>query len=170
MLSMSPAMSAGQAGRYFSKEDYYLRSTELGENSKWCGEGAQALGLDGPVREEEFRALCHGDGPSGKRIVNYNKTHDKAADAAVETHRAGNDCTFSAPKSVSIAYAAGFDSAKDAHDAAVGSIAGYLEKHHSFYRSPSGLQHGKLVAAKFDHTTSRHTRTSTRSCTRISSS
>ena len=33
MLSMSNAMSAGQAGGDFSKEDYYLRDAELGQNA-----------------------------------------------------------------------------------------------------------------------------------------
>ena len=27
------------------------------ENSLWCGRGSRDLGLEGPVREEEFRAL-----------------------------------------------------------------------------------------------------------------
>ena len=74
MLSMSHAMNAGQAGGYFSKEDYYLRDAELGQNSGWCGEGAKALGLDGSVHEEEFRSLCRGEDPGGRRIVSYRRT------------------------------------------------------------------------------------------------
>jgi hypothetical protein len=83
MLSMSKAMNAGQAGGYFSKEDYYLRDAELGQNSKWCGEGARALGLDGPVREEDVRSLCRGEDPGGNRIVSYKLTHDKGTGAVV---------------------------------------------------------------------------------------
>ena len=155
MLSRPQAMNAGQAGGYFSKEDYYLRDAELGGNSRWCGEGARALGLEGPVREEEFRALCRGEDPGGKRIIKYKPTRDEVT-GAPEKHRAGNDCTFSAPKSVSIAYAAGGDAVKEAHDAAMVTIAAHLERHYSFYRPPGRLEHGSLVAAKFDHATSRN--------------
>ena len=156
MLSLSPAMSAGQAGGYFAKEDYYLREAELGGNSRWCGEGARALGLDGPVAEQDFRALCQGEAPGGERLVGYKQTRDPATGALIESHRAGNDCTFSAPKSVSVAYASGVDAVKEAHDAAVLSVARHLEEYHCFYRTPEGLKVGKLVAAKFDHATSRN--------------
>lgn len=138
MLSKPQAMNAGQVGGYFSKEDYYLRDAELGHNSGWCGEGARALRLDGPVREEEFRALCRGEDPGGNRIISYKLRYDKETGATIEEHRAGNDCTFSAPKSVSIAYAAGGDAVKEAHDAAVLSIAEHLQRHYSFYRTPGG--------------------------------
>jgi hypothetical protein len=65
MMSVSPGMGAGQAGRYFSREDYYLREAELGDNSRWLGQGTEALGLQGPVGEAEFRALCRGEDPAG---------------------------------------------------------------------------------------------------------
>ncbi|WP_263634491.1 MobF family relaxase [Geomonas subterranea] len=74
----------------------------------------------------------------------------------VETHRAGNDCTFSAPKSVSIAYAAGVDQARDAHDSAVRSVLFHMEEHYCHYRSADGIGCGDMVAAKFDHATSRN--------------
>jgi conjugative relaxase-like TrwC/TraI family protein len=156
MLSLSPAMSAGQAGGYFSKEDYYLREADLGDNSRWCGEGARELGLEGPVQEDDFRALCRGEAPGGERLVGFKQTRDHETGALIETHRAGNDCTFSPPKSVSVTYACGVDGVKEAHDAAVLSVARHLEEHHSFYRTPEGLKAGKLVAAKFDHATSRN--------------
>jgi conjugative relaxase-like TrwC/TraI family protein len=156
MLSISPAMGAGQACGYFSREDYYLREAEQGDNSRWCGEGARELGLSGPIGEEEFRALCRGESPEGERLVGYKQTREPESGALVESHRAGNDCTFSAPKSVSVAYAAGVDAVKEAHDAAVLSVVRHLEEHHSFYRTPDGLRPGKLVAAKFDHATSRN--------------
>jgi len=156
MLSLSPAMTAGQAGGYFSREDYYLREAELADNSRWCGEGARALGLEGPVQEEDFRALCRGETPGGERLVGFKQTRDPETGALIETHRAGNDCTFSPPKSVSVAYACGVDAVKEAHDAAVLSVARHLEEHHCFFRTPEGLKAGKLVAAKFDHATSRN--------------
>ncbi|MBJ6752685.1 relaxase domain-containing protein [Geomonas sp. Red421] len=74
----------------------------------------------------------------------------------VETHRAGNDCTFSAPKSVSIAHATGVDQVREAHDEAVLSVLSHLEEHYCHYRTPEGSKCGDMVAAKFDHATSRN--------------
>ena len=157
MMSISKGMNAGQAGGYFSKEDYYLKGVEQGDNSLWVGKGSEALGLAGEVRERDFRAVCRGEEPAtGARMVAPKITRDKESGLHVETHRSGNDCTFSAPKSVSIAYAAGVAGIKEAHDAAVLSVAGHLEKHYSHYRSPQGIKGGGLVAAKFDHATSRN--------------
>ncbi|BCG45563.1 hypothetical protein GEOBRER4_n0319 [Citrifermentans bremense] len=155
MMSVSPGMAAGQAGGYFSREDYYLGGLEEG-SSHWYGRGATALGLDGPVAEEEFRALCRGEDPEGNRIVAPKLSRDPESGLLVETHRAGNDCTFSAPKSVSIAYAAGMDLVREAHDAAVLSVLSHMEEHYSHYRSPEGIRCGDMVAAKFDHATSRN--------------
>ena len=154
MLSIR-LMNAAQAGVYFSKEDYYLRDAELGANSRWCGEGARALGLEGAVGEEEFRPLCRGEDPGGNRIIGYQVSHDESG-ATVEKHRAGIDCTFSAPKSVGIGYAAGVDGVKQAHDAAVLSMARHLERRYNFYKASGELRHGGLTAAKFDHATSRN--------------
>jgi len=154
MLSIR-AMNAAQAGGYFSKEDYYLRDAELGANSGWCGEGARALGLEGAVGEEEFRALCRGEDPFGSRIIDYQLSYDESG-APVEKHRAGIDCTFSAPKSLGIGYAAGVDGLKQAHDAAVLSMARHLERRYCFYKATGELQHGGLTAAMFGHATSRN--------------
>ncbi|MBU5612174.1 MobF family relaxase [Geomonas azotofigens] len=155
-MSVSPGMAAGQAGGYFSREDYYLRGTETEGASHWYGRGAKALGLDGPVGEEEFRALCRGEDLQGNRIVAPKLSRDRESGLLIETHRAGNDCTFSAPKSVSIAYAAGVDQVREAHDAAVLSVLSHLEEHYCHYRTPEGIMCGGMVAAKFDHATSRN--------------
>ncbi|WP_162604683.1 MobF family relaxase [Geomonas edaphica] len=156
MMSISPGMAAGQAGGYFSREDYYLRGIENEGRSHWFGRGARALGLEGPVTEESFRALCRGENPEGDRIVAPKLTRDRESVLLVETHRAGNDLTFSAPKSISIAYAAGVNGVREAHDAAVCSVLSHLEEHYSHYRSPEGIRCGDMVAAKFDHATSRN--------------
>ena len=154
MLSIR-AMNATQAGSYFSKEDYYIRDAELGANSMWCGGGTRELGLEGEVGEDAFRALCRGEDPGGNRIIFYQLSYDESG-APVEKHRAGIDCTYSASKSVGIAYAAGIDEAKEAHDAAVLTMARYMERHYCFYKESGELKHGSLTAAKFDHATSRN--------------
>ena len=68
-MSVSPGMAAGQAGGYFSMENYYLHGKDLDENSLWGGRGSRELGQEGPVREEEFRALCRGKDPAGTTMV-----------------------------------------------------------------------------------------------------
>lgn len=152
MLSVSKGMSAGDASSYFSKEDYYLKGNEA---SQWLGTGAETLGLDGVVKKGEFLNVCEGYSPDGReQLVAPKVTKDKDGNQ-VESHRAGNDLTFSAPKSVSIAYAAEVEGIKDAHDAAVKAVMAHIEIHYSQARTPDGIQNGSLVAAKFDHVTSR---------------
>ncbi len=147
MMTMSSGMSAGGASGYFEKEDYYLKN----DNNQWVGKGAESLGLTGNIEKDDFRAVVAGVDPrSGEQLV-----AGKAHGDGVEERRAGNDATFSAPKSVSIAYAAGVDGIKEAHDAAVLAVADYIEQHYSHARTPDGAQAGSLVAAKFDHATSR---------------
>lgn len=153
MLSVSSGMSAGQAGSYFSKEDYYLKG---GEASEWLGKGSEELGLSGKVAEADFKALCAGNDPrTGEQIVAGKISYDKQTGEQKEERRAGNDLTFSAPKSVSVAYAAGVGGIKEAHDEAVKAVMSHVSQHYSHARTPEGLKQADMAAAKFDHVTSR---------------
>ncbi|MBJ6749016.1 MobF family relaxase [Geomonas anaerohicana] len=155
MMSISPGMTAGHAGG--SKEDYHLGGDALGENSLWVGRGSRDLGLEGAVQEEEeFRVLCRDEDPAGNRFVSFWLFRDPDTGALVERHRAGNDLTFSAPKSVSIAYVARVTGIKEAHDAAVLSVVSHVEEHYCHCLTPGGIMNGGMVAAKFDHATSRN--------------
>lgn len=153
MLSLSPGgMSAAHAAKYFSQEDYYLQG---GEPSQWLGKGSEALGLEGQISEQEFRKLVEGKAPDGAQLVAPKITWDQGG-RQVETHRAGNDLTFSAPKSVSVGYAAGNRELKEIWDQAVVNTMKHVEAHYSNYRTPDGVMtSGNIVAAKFDHVTSR---------------
>jgi conjugative relaxase-like TrwC/TraI family protein len=153
MLSLSPGgMTATHAAKYFSQEDYYLRGAEP---SQWLGKGSEALGLGGQVAEADFRNLAEGNAPDGSRLVAPKITHNKEGND-VEHHRAGNDLTFSAPKSVSVGYAAGNLELKEIWDQAVVNTMKHIEEHYSQYRSGDGVgSSGTIVAAKFDHVTSR---------------
>ena len=153
MLSLSPGgMSATHASGYFSREDYYLRG---GEPSQWLGKGGPALGLQGEVQEQDFRRLAGGKAPDGSQLVAPKITRGEAG-AQLESHRAGNDLTFSAPKSVSVGYAAGNQELKDIWDQAVVNTMKHVEAHYSQYRTRDGVRNsGNIVAAKFDHVTSR---------------
>ena len=83
-----------QAWTYYKKENYYS-DEEQQENSQWYGLGAKKLKLCGKIKEEDFKNLVFGKLPNGERFRGKpkNKNHKE---------RAGNDCTFSAPKSVSL--------------------------------------------------------------------
>ena len=71
------------------------------------------------MSEEEFSALSRVEVRAGNRIVASGLSRDPESGELVETRRAGNDCSFSAPKSISFAYEAGVNGIKEAHDAAV---------------------------------------------------
>ena len=96
MLTISKAIKAGQGEYYLSLagvDDYYTAGTE--PPGYWLGSGAVNLGLEGQLDKDEFRHLLRGLSPDGQRKLVRN--------ADVE-RRAGWDLTWSAPKSVSVAW------------------------------------------------------------------
>ena len=153
MLSVSGGMAAESASSYFSKEDYYLVGSVVAE---WLGKGAEAIGLTGAVQMDDFKAIAKGIHPqTGEQLVVAKITKDMHTGMQIETRRAGNDLTFSAPKSVSVAYAADATGIKEAHDFAVKSVCTHIEQHYCQARTPEGFENGSLFAPKFDHATSR---------------
>ncbi len=130
-------------------EDYYAKN----ERGRWRGRGAEALGLNGAVRKEEFQDLAFGLDPrTGKALVQQ----------AGEGHRSGWDLTFSAPKSVSVAWALGDDATRSkiaaAHDRAVEVALFYMERHASYCRTGHGGKDeipSDLACAVYRHYTSR---------------
>jgi len=151
MMSPAPIVSAGEAAGYYSNADNYYFLGQL--ESEWLGEGASALGLEGPVRSDQLTAVLEGRLPDGSRLgkeINGN-----------QTHRPGHDLTFSAPKSVSILALIGGDKAMlEAHQHAVRVAAGYVEKLISARETVDGttsiVPTGKMVAALYTHDTSRN--------------
>ena len=146
MLSLSP-VSAGQAGNYFTKDDYYTK-----EQGQWQGRGAESLGLRGAVEKDDFKRLIQGFDREGNPLVTSQNGRE---------HRAGVDLTFSAPKSVSIlSEVVGDHRVREAHQQAVSRTLEFIEKNFSQARSTEGgitqrVDTGNLVIAKFDHETSR---------------
>ena len=151
---MAPCHGAHERDGYYAKDDRAHR-----EASAWAGRGAEALGLQGPVDPDVFRAVLEGEVPdgSGKRLGRLGK------DGEIH-HRPGRDLTFSAPKSVSLAALVGGDGrVVDAHDKAVARTLGWVEKNaaETRLRDPetgrmvrAGGQ--KTVVATFRHDTSRN--------------
>lgn len=90
MLSIAP-IAGGGAGYYAAQDNYYF----LGNlQSRWLGEGAQALGLEGTVEAHQLDELIAGRLPNGESLEHMS--------GGKNVHRSGYDLTFSAPKSVSV--------------------------------------------------------------------
>lgn len=90
MLSIAP-IAGGGAGYYTAQDNYYF----LGNlQSRWFGEGAQALGLEGTVEAHQLDELIAGRLPNGESMEHMS--------GGKNVHRSGYDLTFSAPKSVSV--------------------------------------------------------------------
>lgn len=95
MLRFHASKDSDGAKAYFttglSREDYYAEGSEV--LGIWGGKAATLLGLEGPVREEAFHALCDNRHPeTGERLTAAQK----------EGRRVGYDISFSCPKSLSL--------------------------------------------------------------------
>tara|TARA_R110001592_G_scaffold215877_1_gene469300 strand:- start:6634 stop:9150 length:2517 start_codon:yes stop_codon:yes gene_type:complete len=151
MLTISPIRNIN----YYSdlaKEDYYLDGGE--PNGVWLGKGAKLLDLSGNVDNEKYINVMHGYTP--------DKKYDLCQKSG-KKHRHGWDLTFSAPKSVSIAWARASDELKqkiqNAHFEGVKQALSFIEDHAAVTRrNKLGMMREKvtgLVAASFEHATSR---------------
>jgi conjugative relaxase-like TrwC/TraI family protein len=140
-----------RAASYYEEgaDDYYAKE---GEASTWQGNGAEFLGLAGPVDDRRFRELLAGRVGDGSPSRVHSRRDANA--------RIGIDLTFSAPKSVSLQALIGGDSAVIcAHDLAVERALAVAEERaqaRSKQRGRSRVEDtGNLVVAKFRHETSR---------------
>jgi conjugative relaxase-like TrwC/TraI family protein len=133
-------------------EEYY---TAEGESpGRWTGRSAARLGLHGAVNGEGLGAVLSARNPGdGERLV----------PAQGRARTPGFDCTFSAPKSVSLLWALGppdvARQVREAHDAAVDAALAVLEVEASRARRGRGglvqVDADGFVAAAFRHRTSR---------------
>jgi conjugative relaxase-like TrwC/TraI family protein len=167
MMTMSTALSAGQAKDYYqaeytsTQESYYTEDESV--KGKWFGKQAAEWGLEGEVDQESFERLCEGQDPrTGLQLVRHvtAKEYENPYGEMVETseHRAGWDATFSAPKSVSLAALVGGDERIiEAHDRSVNAALSELEKYVQARiggNNPAETT-GKMIAAKFEHDAAR---------------
>ena len=136
-------------------EDYYSQGSEE-TPSRWVGSATEALDLSGPVdREDHIRTLQGFDPRTGEALVQK----------AGENRRYAFDLTFSAPKSVSIAWAVGNDEVKKgieaAQDRAVEKTLAFIEEKFALGRRGSAKEgtitkeQVKLLAAVYRHGSSR---------------
>ena len=158
VASIGAVASPAQGVSYYEKDSYYAKdSDEHRAASAWAGKGAAALGLEGPVDPDTFRAVLEGEVPdgSGKRLGKRGKEGEIH-------HRPGRDLTFSAPKSVSLAALVGGDERiVGAHDRAVAGALDWFERNAAETRMQAGGRmvragNQKTVIATFRHDTSRN--------------
>lgn len=152
-------VSRGQVEYYEAQvaagaEDYYAGRGE--SPGRWCGRGAQLLGLSagGQVERGGFMALMHGRSPVDGGVL--RQMGARSTVAAV-------DLTFSAPKSVSVLFAIADDATSAAlmaaHDAAVTETLSYLEREACVTRrgheGRDRLRGEGFIAAAYRHRMSR---------------
>src|SRR6266536_3719768 len=167
MMTMSKALSAGQAKDYYrqeftsAKENYYSESGEV--RGQWYGRLAEECGLKGEVTSEQYERLVAGQDPhTGEQLVRPVKSREEVnrygEEITTSEHRAGWDATFSAPKSVSLAALVGNDERiRVAHREAVNEALKVFEE---FTQARMGgnkpaITTGKMIAAQFEHTAAR---------------
>jgi conjugative relaxase-like TrwC/TraI family protein len=171
MMTMSRAISAGQALDYYqqeftnSKDNYYSEAGEV--KGRWSGRLADEWELKGEVTSEQYERLVAGQDPhTGEQLVQAVKARETVNEfgekIVTSEHRAGWDATISAPKSVSLAALVGDDErVRDAHRESVNAA---LQGFEEYLQARGGgdkpsITTGKMVAAQFEHTSSRPDRT-----------
>src|SRR2546429_9699842 len=107
MMTMSRALSAGQANSYYqqqftnAKENYYSESGEV--EGRWCGRLAEELDLKGEVQNEQYERLVAGEDPrTGEQLVPPVTPREIVKEVWGEKttteHRAGWGAAITAPK------------------------------------------------------------------------
>jgi conjugative relaxase-like TrwC/TraI family protein len=157
MLSIGK-MGAGQEGYYLGKvaqgaEDYYSGEGEA--EGYWLGDAAEDLGLQGKVDPDQLVAMLTGTNPASGEPFKLRHVEGGAVP--------GFDLTFSAPKSVSLAWALGGHpvaaEVKAAHAEAVRAGLDYLQDAACWTRRGAGghlfVKGTGFLAAGYVHRSSR---------------
>lgn len=140
------------------RSDYYLGPEGVHDHApgQWHGRAAAALALTGEVTREQLLRVWEGRDPiTGEELVRCSQGGE---------HVAAVDCTFSAPKSVSVLWAVSDPELRDlieaAHEAAVVCALEHIERVTPLARRrvDGTITHESvegLVVAHFRHHTSR---------------
>lgn len=108
MLTIAPLAAGGLNGgsRYYlalagSATGYFVKDRALEPAGYWYGHGAKEFGLSGEVTAEPLTRMCEGYDPeTGKPVI-----RNAGVTEGPKARRHGFDLCFSAPKSVSVAWA-----------------------------------------------------------------
>ena len=152
MLKVMKIQSANGVEKYLTegKEHYYKEGLE--KNGSWLG--GESFGFSGDIKLGDLKNLLEGRNSDGDLLIKQ-----------LENRQVGWDCTFSAPKSVSIVWA--FSDAaqrkliEDAQDRAVEKAVDYLKTYaldQAVRRGKGGLEREsvkEIPVAVYKHYTSR---------------
>ncbi|MBL0122919.1 MAG: relaxase domain-containing protein [Betaproteobacteria bacterium] len=148
MMSLGKVVDAASAAAYYGEvDDYYF---EGHAPTRWLGDGAARLGLNGEVKKNDFTALLKGEMRDGTQMR-------VGGDGS---RRAATDLTFSAPKSVSMQALVGGDARLvDAQKRRCADLK-YVEENVASYRERIGdtvVRHASnnLIVATIRHDVSR---------------
>lgn len=162
MLSAKTQMNLRNAKSYFREHlgvgDYYAENQQV--RGQWFGHGAEMLGLNGVVSEQEFIRLCEGLHPAtGEKLTLRRNTQRREGGKQVANRRVLFDFTISPPKSVSVVALLQDARILDEHDRAIGRAIVELEKFAQTRVRKSGAFGsritGNVIGATFRHDTSR---------------
>jgi conjugative relaxase-like TrwC/TraI family protein len=133
----------------------YYEAGYYGE-PRWFGKAAGLFHISGnPLKEADFKNLLQGKSPGGTHLFGRSLNSEK------ENQRAGLDCVFCAPKSISLqALVAKDERLIEAHRQSVRKALVFMETECAQTRIYSGgvrssVRTGNLAIALFDHVESR---------------
>lgn len=157
MISHKSISSASAAGAYFKEQNQGLDSYyKIEEQGQWIGQGAETLGLSGPVDKEQFENILNGKNPEGTEQLVERRLNAKGE------MRCGYDFTWTPDKSYSVAGVAYGDerlvaAMREAHSAAMDYAVknGLIQVRETEGGVTSTVGVEGLVAARFEHSLSR---------------
>ncbi len=149
MLRIIPNRSLAQAKSYYSTADYYAEGQEL--RGRWRGLGAEQLGLEGLVDQNDWDLLCDNKRPADGEPLTLRQKANR---------RIGWDVNFHAPKSLSLLYGLTEDSRLlEVFQGAVDSTMTEMEAEAKTRIRKSGANEdrttGNLAWGEFIHLTAR---------------
>jgi len=165
MLKISQSLGSSQVKDYYTKEylakeNYWQQDAEA--PGEWHGKLAEDMGLTGAIDYQSFSNLADGRNAAGdtqlvRHIDREGYTNEQGTFVRPVEHRAAWDAVFSAPKSVSLtALVGGDERIIEAHRQAVDVALSRLEAFTQARVSTAAAETtGKMLAAKFEHQTSR---------------
>lgn len=131
--------------------EYFLKGTK--QNAYWHGRGAEKLNLSGEINEPEFINVTNGLSPDGVYQLNARVLEPSKRRAAL-------DCTFSAPKSISLIGLVSDRKLIDSHQKSVNKALGLIEGEFAQTRirelgKQRRIATNNLIVAVFNHIESR---------------
>lgn len=143
MLSCQP-INGKMSPDYYAKDGYYTRT--MTAHDRWEGILSKAMNLEGQVTKEQFEAL-----------------HESLVDNGREK-RVALDCSFTAPKSVSLAMAESLETREimqKIHQEAISRVVHYIETNYIKTRIKKNknineVKTGNCCVAEFEHYTNRN--------------